>query len=130
MLRIILLSVLLLFSFANTAHAQKSKLIVGDWVYGELLLNTKVDEGTREGAGGLLTSMRFSFQADGTFRNTFLGQETSGTWKMDPEATRITLTDADGTTQELRVLDVTATMWLMQLQPGMALKMVHGAYPR
>ncbi len=123
------LSILLtavLFSFADQVKGQKSTLILGDWVYAEPLDKEEMDAKTQEMMDAFFSTMWFSFKKDGTYACVGMGKEEAGSWTMDAEATLITMTSKDDRKEELRVLDVTADTWLMELSPGKGFKMVHG----
>lgn len=124
---LLLLSTTLLFAFANTAQAQRSKMILGEWIYSEAISTEKLDAEAQKMMDAFLSSMWFSFKADGTYSNALFDKEESGTWKMDADGKVITLTPTQGQATELLVKDLSATTWIMEIEPGKGFKMVHGA---
>ncbi|HEX2615933.1 MAG TPA: amylo-alpha-1,6-glucosidase [Flavobacteriales bacterium] len=124
---ILLLSTVLLLGFVQTAHAQRSKMILGEWTYSEPIGKDKMDAKTQETMDAFFSTMWFSFKEDGTYTSAAMGKEETGTWTMDAEGKHITLTPTKGPAEELQVLDLSATVWMMELSPGKGFRMVHGA---
>ena len=123
----LLFSTLLLLGFAQTAVAQRPELILGEWIYSEPIDKDKMDAQTQKMMDTFFSTTWFSFRKDGTYSCAALGKEDSGNWTMDADGKRITLTPTEGAVEELQVLDLSATTWLMELAPGKGFKMVHGA---
>lgn len=101
-------------------------LILGDWTYSEPMDKEKLDAKAMEMMNAFFSTMWFSFQKDGTYACSTMGKEDAGSWTMDAEGTKITLNSKNGRAEELRVVDVTDTVWLMELSPGKGFKLVHG----
>lgn len=126
MQRALLLSAVLFFLSNVSVHAQKSKDILGEWVYGEPLDKEKLDAKSLDMMNQFFSSMRFAFAPNGTFKSAAMGKAENGTWKMDAEGTHITLTPSKGDAQVIHVKDLNATTWLMEMEPGKGFKMVRG----
>lgn len=116
----------LLFAFANTANAQKSKLILGEWTYSEPIGKEKMDAKTQELMDAFFSTMWFSFKSDGTYTTAAMDKEENGKWKLDAAGKVLTLTPSEGEPYSLTVIDVTATTWLMEIEPGKGFKLIHG----
>ena len=95
---------------------KKSKLIIGDWKIADMTtptppnlpdsLKSQYDSMLKVQVNKIKTSSTFNYKEDGTFAYNFAGQAGGGTWKLNDEATELTLVDG-GKADVSKVLELT-----------------------
>ena len=95
---------------------KKSKLIMGDWKIADMSapmpanlpdsLKTQYEAMLKSQVEKIKASSTFSYKEDGTYAYNFAGQAGGGTWKVNDEATELTLTEG-GKADVSKVLELT-----------------------
>ncbi|HKC69744.1 MAG TPA: lipocalin family protein [Bacteroidia bacterium] len=95
---------------------KKSKLILGDWKIADMVvpmppnmpdsLKTQYEAMLKSQVEKIKTSSTFSYKDDGTYAYNFAGQAGGGTWKLNEEATELSLTEA-GKTNASKIVELT-----------------------
>ena len=100
--------ILLSFIFiAINLNAQKSDLIVGNWVFTKAL-NKEVDEaGLAYMKAEVIGKWKLNFKSDGKFDTSMMGEKTNGTWKFNSTSNSITISGIEGGPQEFKILKST-----------------------
>ncbi|MFI5141252.1 MAG: lipocalin family protein [Bacteroidia bacterium] len=115
MKKISLLALVAVLFFACGGN-KKSKLITGDWKIADMQaplppnlpdsLKVQYDSMLKSQVAKIKASSTFNYKEDGTYAYNFAGQAGGGTWKLNEEATELTLTEA-GKADVSKVLELT-----------------------
>ena len=111
--------ILLSFIFiAINLNAQKSDLIVGNWVFTKAL-NKEVDEaGLAYMKAEVIGEWKLNFKSDGEFDTSMMGEKTNGTWKFNSTSNSITISGIEGGPQEFKILKSTKNELALKLGLG------------
>ena len=115
MKKISLLALVAVLFFACGGN-KKSNLITGDWKIADMQaplppnlpdsLKVQYDSMLKSQVAKIKASSTFNYKEDGTYAYNFAGQAGGGTWKLNEEATELTLTEA-GKADVSKVLELT-----------------------
>jgi len=112
---IVLLSII--FITINLS-AQKTDLIVGNWVFTKAL-NKEIDEAALAYLKTeVIGKWKFNFKSDGKFDTSMMGEKTSGTWNFDLNSNSVTISGAEGRSQEFKILKSTKSELILKLGLG------------
>jgi hypothetical protein len=102
---------------------KKTKLITGDWKIADMAapmpanmpdsLKAQYEEMLKTQVEKIKASSTFNYKEDGTYAYNFAGQTGAGTWKLNDEATEITLTEG-GKADVSKVLELTETKLVIE----------------
>ena len=102
---------------------KKSKLITGDWKIADMSaptppnlpdsLKSQYDSMLKAQVNKIKGSSSFNYKEDGTYAYNFAGQAGGGTWKLNEEATELTLTEA-GKADVSKVLELTESKLVIE----------------
>jgi|SRR6185437_3911755 len=122
MKKISLIALVATLFFASCGN-KKSKLIVGDWKIADMAapmppnmpdsLKTQYDAMLKAQVDKIKTSSTFNYKDDGTYAYNFAGQAGGGTWKINDEATELTLTEG-GKADVSKVLELSETKLVIE----------------
>ncbi len=112
--------ILLLAFIFITIHlnAQKSDLIVGNWVFTKALNKGIDDAGLAYIKSEVIGKWKFNFKSDGKFDTYMRGEQTSGTWSFDSNSNSITTSGTEGGPQEFKILKSTKGELVLKLGLG------------
>ena len=109
---------ILLIILGTNSNAQETELISGTWVFSKVL-NEDIDENSLTYLNSqVLGKWVFIFKKDGTFESPALGNPDGQTWKYDSDNKTITVSNAEGITQEFIVLKSTRDELSLNLGTG------------
>ncbi|MGY3795718.1 lipocalin family protein [Aquimarina sp. 433] len=98
--------------------AQKSNLIVGNWVFTKPL-NKGIDEaGLAFLEAEVIGKWKINFKPDGKFDTTMMGEQTDGTWNFDSNSNSITISGKEGEPQKFKILKSTKSELILKLGLG------------
>ena len=122
MKKLFLLALVAVLFFACGGN-KKSKLILGDWKIADMAvptppnlpdsLKTQYEEMLKTQVEKVRASSTFNYKEDGTYAYNFAGQAGGGTWKLNEEATEITLTES-GKSDVSKVLELTENKLIIE----------------
>jgi len=113
-----LLFTLLLLTIPINLYAQKSDLIVGNWVFTKAL-NENIDEaGLAFMKAEVIGKWKFEFKSDGKFNTYMMGQKANGEWKLLSEANILVLNGVEGGPQEFKILKTSKNELALRLGLG------------
>ena len=113
-----ILLVISVFFLINNLCAQKSNLIIGDWVFTKAL-NKDIDEASLAYMRAeIIGKWKINFKSDGKFYTSMMGEKTIGNWKYNSKFNSITLTGMEGGSQEFKILKSTENQLALKLGLG------------
>jgi hypothetical protein len=108
--------VLITVLFFACGGNKKSKLILGDWKIGDMSaplppnipdsLKSQYEEMLKKQVETIKVSSTFNYKEDSTYTYNFSGQVGSGKWKLNDDATELTLTEG-GVATPSKIVELT-----------------------
>lgn len=109
---------LLLLTLAFSVNAQRSDLIVGNWVFKDAL-NKEIDEAGRAYIEAeVIDKWKFSFHPNGLFETSMMGEKETGEWKLSSDSKGIILVGMEGEPTEFKILKATEKELTLKLGLG------------
>ena len=109
----------LLFLFIVTKiNAQKTDLIVGQWIF-KKALNKEVDKaGLAFMKAEVIDKWKFVFKSNGEFETYMMREKATGKWKLSSDSKNIILTGIEDGLKEFRILKSTKDELILKLGLG------------
>ncbi|WP_010179606.1 lipocalin family protein [Aquimarina agarilytica] len=111
---------LLLFTFISlNTYAQKAEAIIGQWVFKDAYNKENLDKAGLEYMNAeILNKCTFIFKADGQFESHIMDEAGTGTWKLNKETKKITVTNGQGYVSEFTILKSSKNELAVKLEMG------------